>query len=61
VLNRPPTQDEQAIVSASLPKLTLAWEQELAAAGQEKGQAPKKALATICHTLLNSADFLYVD
>ncbi|HMC10289.1 MAG TPA: DUF1549 and DUF1553 domain-containing protein, partial [Pirellulaceae bacterium] len=61
VLNRPPTPDEQTIVSASLPKLTLAWEQDLAAAGQDKGQAPKRALATICHTLLNSADFLYVD
>ncbi|MGI8980782.1 MAG: PSD1 and planctomycete cytochrome C domain-containing protein [Pirellulaceae bacterium] len=61
VLNRPPTQDESKIVSASLQKLTLAWEPELAATGQEKSQAPKKALATICHTLLNSADFLYVD
>ncbi|MBC7853775.1 MAG: PSD1 domain-containing protein [Pirellulaceae bacterium] len=61
VLNRPPTQDEAKIVSASLQKLTLAWEQELAATGQEKSQAPKKALATICHTLLNSADLLYVD
>ena len=61
VLNRPPTQDEVTVVSASLQKLTVAWEQDLAAAGQEKAQAPKKALATICHTLLNSADFLYVD
>ena len=61
VLNRPPTQGEAKIVSASLQKLTLAWEQELSAAGHEKSHAPKKALATTCHTLLNSADFLYVD
>lgn len=61
VLNRPPTPDEASVISASLQKLTLAWEQELAAAGQEKSKASQKALATICHTLLNSADFLYVD
>ncbi len=61
VLNRPPSAEELRLMTSSLEKLTAAWEQELAATGQDKSQAPKKALATLCHTLLNSADFLYVD
>ena len=61
VLNRPPTGEEEKVLSSSLQKLTLAWEQELAATGQETSQAPKRALTVLCHTLMNSADFLYVD
>jgi hypothetical protein len=61
VLNRPPIDAEQQLLTTSLDKLTIAWEQELATTGQEKSQARKRALATVCHTLLNSADFLYID
>lgn len=61
VLGRPPSVEEQQLMTTSLEQLTVAWEQVLAAAGQEKAQARTKSLATVCHTLLNSADFLYVD
>ena len=61
VLSRLPSATEHQLLTASLEKLTRAWELELAATGQEKSQAHKRALATACHTLFNSADFLYVD
>ena len=61
ILSRPPTPAEQQLLTASLEKLTIAWEQELTATGLEKTSARRLALATVCHTLLNSADFLYVD
>ncbi|MFN0018663.1 MAG: PSD1 and planctomycete cytochrome C domain-containing protein [Pirellulaceae bacterium] len=61
VLSRPPSAAEHELLTASLEKLTIAWEQELAATGLDKSSARRLALATACHTLLNSADFLYVD
>ena len=59
---RPPSAEELAAGRESLAKLTEAWN-----AAQEKfapqstSAAAQSALATYCHAILNSAEFLYVD
>lgn len=61
-LSRPPTAEEQRAVTESLTSLTGAWEKHLAATGEKNPQqAAQRALATVCHTLMNSAEFLYID
>lgn len=49
-LNRLPDEQELALGSAALTRLEAAWDDDKAA-----------ALETYCHTILNSAAFLYVD
>jgi mono/diheme cytochrome c family protein len=64
VYGRMPSDSEKERVAATLNELTGAWK-----AGLERTRPPEpvaqtadwKALATVCHTLLNSAEFLYVD
>lgn len=55
VLSRPPTVEEQAACSRLLADITEAWKTEKAV------DADAKAMTTLCHTLMNSAAFLYVD
>ncbi|MDE2755423.1 MAG: PSD1 and planctomycete cytochrome C domain-containing protein [Acidobacteriota bacterium] len=55
VLNRPPTSEEQSVSRQALEKLQKSVE----TAGEKK--AAEQALAKFCHTLLNSAGFLYID
>jgi mono/diheme cytochrome c family protein len=55
VLNRPPTSEEQSVGRQALEKLQKSVEN----AGEKK--AAERALAKFCHTLLNSAGFLYID
>ena len=57
VLSRPPTADEQPIALAAVRSLQAQW----IASGAADGEAPRKALASYCHTMLNSAALLYVD
>ncbi len=49
-LSRPPSEDELRLGINTLKELTLDWQ------GDKSGP-----LTTYCHTLLNSAAFLYVD
>jgi hypothetical protein len=49
-LSRPPTGLERRIGIETLKELTTAWRTE-----------PQAALETYCHTILNSAAFLYID
>lgn len=49
-LSRSPTIEEQTLGIASLRQLQSQWQQQ-----------PLKALTTYCHTIFNSAAFLYVD
>jgi hypothetical protein len=49
-LSRLPEEDERALGIAALRELESAW--------QSNSQAP---LETYCHTILNSAAFLYID
>jgi hypothetical protein len=61
-LGRAPDGDEQALGQASLTRLTDRWVAEPASGGQpDRVLAAHKALATYCHAILNSAEFLYVD
>lgn len=61
-LGRPADGGELELGQASLSKLTDRWAAEPAAGGQfDRVTAAHKALATYCHAILNSAEFLYVD
>ena len=64
-LNRSPTDAERARGVSALTRMTQAWTRQL-----EEGPAPMEpkqprarwlALAALCHTVLNSAEFLYID
>lgn len=63
-LSRPPSVEEQASGASTLAKMRDAWRREL---DERTPMEPKRmkadwlALATFCHTVLNSAEFLYVD
>jgi hypothetical protein len=70
-LSRPPSGEEREIGRAGLAQLTDHWARHLAGTGKRGGtdlksvlpqeEASQRALATFCHTLLNSAAFLYID
>lgn len=57
-LNRPPTPDEKALGREALTQLTAKWSKT---AKTKPADAAFKALTTYCHTIVNSAAFLYVD
>jgi hypothetical protein len=66
---RSPTPDESALAAATLKHLSERWAAHLAnqAAGQAgdatniEQQAAHRALANVCHALMNSAEFVSVD
>lgn len=61
-LGRPPAAEEEAAMRASWSELLAAWERELEAKGTpSRREAQVRAWGTICHTMMNSAQFLYVD
>ena len=65
-LGRPPTATEAATCLASLATISEQWAKLLVESGAEAGpataqKAERKALTTVCHTILNSAMFLYID
>jgi cytochrome c553 len=61
-LGRPPDANEEATCVETLAKLTEQWAKRLQAAGAPASQeAERRALTTICHTIMNSAMFLYID
>ncbi len=55
-LTRPPSDEELTNCLQTLTSLTEQWTKQVSAA-----EASRKALATLCHTIMNSASFLYVD
>ena len=46
---------------ATLLDLEEAWSEELESKQQPLDEAGQKALMTYCHTIFNTAEFLYVD
>ena len=61
-LSRPPNAEEQADGSQALKRMTEQWEKQLAADRKpSNSEARRKALTTLCHTIMNSALFLYID
>lgn len=57
-LNRPPTTEERNLGRDALAELRDQWTK---AAQLNPGDAAQRALTTYCHTIVNSAAFLYVD
>jgi mono/diheme cytochrome c family protein len=61
-LGRAPDADERSLGVSSLARLAERWATPTAGgAVADRAAAAHKALATYCHTILNSAEFLYVD
>jgi hypothetical protein len=60
-LGRPPSAEEQDSCLQTLLALADEWTKRAAAGENAKDDAARRALATVCHTILNSAAFLYVD
>jgi mono/diheme cytochrome c family protein len=54
-LSRPPDDEERRIGVDAIVELTKLWNSE------NRPDASTRALATYCHTILNSAAFLYID
>ncbi len=61
-LSRPPSAEEQEACLQMLTRLTEQWTKEFMSSGkQSETEATRKALTTLCHTVINSAVFLYID
>ena len=60
-LSRPPTDEERAISHETLRKMTDHWSRQLGDEASLSGEARRRALAVLCHTIMNSASFVYVD
>ncbi|MFT5465086.1 MAG: hypothetical protein ACI8UO_000172 [Verrucomicrobiales bacterium] len=57
-LNRAPTPDEAALALEAIAMLEAQWRKSLTDGGEDVASL---ALADFCHTLINSAGFLYID
>lgn len=57
VLSRLPEHDELEETLRTMDTITAHWNE----AGEESSEAQRKALANVCHALMNSAAFLYLD
>jgi mono/diheme cytochrome c family protein len=61
-LSRSPDADELALGQSSLASLAEKWAKPVViGSAPDLAEAAHKALATYCHAILNSAEFLYVD
>jgi hypothetical protein len=61
-LSRPPTEEESTIGVRAVAQLTDQWTRHLSSQGQpSRDEAVQRALASYCHTILNSAAFVYID
>jgi mono/diheme cytochrome c family protein len=56
-LSRPPREEERTLGQAALALLTEEWGKQRI----DRNEAARRALTTYCHTILNSAAFLYID
>lgn len=61
-LSRPPLAEELAACREALERLTAEWQLPTTPGGPlTKPDAERRALTTVCHTIINSAAFLYID
>jgi hypothetical protein len=60
-LSREPSDEEKQISLQTLTQLTEQWKRELGGEADKDNEAERRALTNLCHTLINSAAFLYVD
>lgn len=59
-LSRPPTEEERTVSLETLTALAEQWQRQLGDSAAP-GEPRRRALAVLCHTIMNSAAFLYVD
>ena len=62
-LSRSPSEEERVQGAADVLKLTQHWREHLeeeVPAGPKQARARWEGLAAFCHTMLNSAEFIYV-
>jgi hypothetical protein len=61
-LGRPPSGEEKKVGLAALARLNERWAENLAGnSSPDSKPAAQRALTSYCHTVLNSAGFLYID
>ena len=60
-LSRPATPQELKIGHSTLTQLEQKWSDHLKSQNKSTLDAQQMALKTYCHTLMNSAAFLYID
>jgi hypothetical protein len=60
-LSRAPTAAEKDIGLQALTRLCEEWTKSMPASGHGRDLATRESLKTFCHTIMNSAMFLYVD
>jgi hypothetical protein len=61
-LGRAPAADESALGRSTLARMTERWADAPAGGAKpDHSESAHKGLTTYCHTILNSAEFLYVD
>jgi hypothetical protein len=63
-LGRKPSEDERKAAATALERMTSEWRKQLEQDKPEEpiqNRAPWLALSTFCHTLINSAEFLYIE
>jgi hypothetical protein len=63
-LARKPTEEETRAAKAAMDQMTADWERQLEKdkpAEPVRGRARWLALVNVCYTLMNSAEFLYID
>jgi hypothetical protein len=64
IYGRSPTEEERTRIQSAIDQLVVSWRKRLEEAKPEEpisNKADRMALAAVCHTLLNSAEFIYVD
>jgi hypothetical protein len=61
-LGRSPTAEERTACEDGLEQLTQRWLNQSAEPNEvQRTEAKRRAMSTVCHTILNSAAFLYID
>jgi hypothetical protein len=60
-LSRPPTPEEHRVALETLARLTARWTESITASTTPETEPALKALANLCHAMINSAEFLFID
>jgi hypothetical protein len=64
IYGRLPSEQERMNVESTLDQLVVSWQERFEEAKPQEPivqRADWMAIASVCHTLLNSAEFIYID
>ena len=59
--SRRPDEQERRLGREALARLTEFWAETLSSEVDKQYEASQRALTTYCHTMINAAEFLYID